>query len=159
MISALYLRTAPAEHALREGSRTIKVDEVLSPSELVPQILHYATKDVHREQLYACDFYRELDKRVPFKSEASDEELVWRMNVDHPIVYVLVAEMGQQPLHVVNDVYGDLVVYPDDAVQEAVHKMQVLCSELGYEVLNEPVKSEEEQLEEDEQGPEEDASE
>lgn len=148
LLSALYRPSLKRDEDGHEGrqsydSELIRVAELLDEETLSAQILEYATKNLYREQLYACDFYKDLDKRVPLGAEGRSAEgrnasVVWRMNVDHPIVYVLVADMGQQPMHTINDIYGDLVVYEDEDVQEAVRRMQLICSSAGYDILNEP---------------------
>lgn len=138
LISVLY---GARKEEVEEEEGTIKVDELLERDELAAQILEYITQDTYREQIYACDFYKGLDKRVPVRD---DQEVVWRMNADHTIVYVLVADLGQQPIHINNDAYGAIVVYPDDAIQEAIQGMQELISSMGHTIYNEPIQETEE---------------
>lgn len=129
----------------RGSAGVIHMREEMSDEQLVANIMAHATKNLYREQLYVCDLYNGLDERIPAREEEEDEdapqegdESLWRMNVDHPIVYVLIAQKGQQPIHIVEDVYGTLVVYKDAQVKDGVAHLRSLCSKAGYEFLNVP---------------------
>lgn len=120
-------------HSLRDR-------EEISNEQLVAETMSHATKNLLREQLYVCDLYKGLDERIPTPQEDSTdvEESLWRMNVDHPLVYVLVTQHGQQPIHVMDDEYGALVVYTNAQVKDGIAHLRTLCSKAGYEFLNVP---------------------
>jgi len=125
----------------RGSAGVIHMREEMSDEQLVANIMAHATKNLYREQLYACDLYNGLDERIPAHEEDEEGEggeSLWRMNVDHPIVYVLIAQKGQQPIHIVEDVYGTLVVYKDAQVKDGIAHLRSLCSKAGYEFLNVP---------------------
>ena len=70
------------------------------------------------------DFYKKLDERIPIQE---DTPSVWRMSIDHPVVYILVNMKGVQPIHIIEDKYGDMVIFKDEHVQMAVQEMKDLC--------------------------------
>ena len=117
---------------------SIQVEDI-DDETLISQIVSMATENTYRQgnEIYRCDLYKGLDKRIPF-SEDAKEQSVWRMKDDHPLVNVLVSEKGQQPIHIIEDTYGDLVIYEDSVVEEGISHLIVLCSQLGYEILNDP---------------------
>lgn len=117
--------------------KPIRVGTLLSEEDLVAETMQYVGRALYRDKIYVADFYRELDQRVP-ETEEDSVGIVWRMNVDHPLVYVLVAELGQQPIHVIDDFYGEIVAYGDAEVQEGVQHLVSLCSAQGYTIYNEP---------------------
>ena len=70
------------------------------------------------------DFYKKLDERIPVQEDAPS---VWRMSIDHPVVYILVSMKGIQPIHIIEDRYGDMVIFKDEHVQVAVQEMKDIC--------------------------------
>jgi len=115
-------------------SSSLSMETDVSDETLVQEMMALARKDAYRDMVYRCDLYKGLDQRV----SENALHVVWRINVDHPLVYVLIAEKGQQPIHLVNDVYGDMVVYDDADVEEALDYLISLCSKAGHEIMNNP---------------------
>lgn len=77
-------------------------------------------EDVIVGSLRKRDFFKKLDERIPVDSDLPS---VWRMSMDHPVVYILTNLKGIQPIHIIEDKYGDMVVYKNEHVQNAVSEM------------------------------------
>jgi hypothetical protein len=94
----------------------------VSDEELVAQIVKVITKrDTEKVgDLSRGDFYNKLDERIPVDDTMPT---MWRMSMDHPVVYILSNLKHIQPVHIIEDNYGDMVIYKDDHVQEAVQEM------------------------------------
>lgn len=139
LLATLGFEWNPPKGDMSDNVRALQMPVEITDEQLVDEITGLVTRNLYRDTIYMCDFYRGLDERIP-SSEKEDEKKssVWRINVDHPLVYVLVAKKGQQPIHIVDDLYGTLVVYNDDVVQEGIRILQELCSKADYTILNQP---------------------
>lgn len=141
LLATLGFEWNPPKGDMNDNVRALQMPEEITDEQLVNEVMGLVTRNLYRDAIYMCDFYRGLDQRIP-SLESDDEEekknSVWRINVDHPLVYVLVAKKGQQPIHIVDDLYGTLVVYNDDVVQEGIRVLQEMCSKANYTILNEP---------------------
>lgn len=125
----------------RRPIEVIKMDEIKSTESLVHEIMGTIMINLYRDEIYRCDFYRGLDQRVP--TDDTDKTILWRMNVDHPLVYVLIHEKGQQPIHITEDKFGELVVYNDEDVTDGINYLISLCTSANYTILNDPITPEE----------------
>ena len=108
----------------------------VTDEELVQKIIQIIQQQQQQDEL---NFYKKLDERIPV-----DENLpsVWRMSMDHPVVYILANLKHIQPIHIIEDSYGDMVIYKDEHVQEAVQEMKDL-----YEVHKHKLEKEKEEEE------------
>ena len=118
-------------------STTIPSPKHKEVSKVVEDAMAYIMRNTFRAEVYRCDFYRGLDQRVLMDS-GGEIAWCWRMNIDHHLVYTLVAELGHQPVHITYDHYGNIVVYSNDAVEEAIEHLVTLASVHGHVIMDTP---------------------
>lgn len=118
----------------------LQMTEEVSEEQIVLETWAHATRNLFRDKVYRSDLYKGLDQRIPveYEGDEMEDKCFWRMNVDHPLVYVLVVEFGQQPIHITDDIYGTLVVYKEDQVEQGIDHLLTLCCKNDHEVLNDP---------------------
>lgn len=110
--------------------------------ELVEQAYMMAKMDTFRENdvVYRCDFFKGLCRRVPatLQNGLTENDVVWRIEIEHPIIEILVRHGIGQPIHHIKDYYGDQLVYRNETVQTGISVLIDLCSQHGYHVENDP---------------------
>lgn len=143
LLTTLGFEWNPPTYVPGAKTDTIKMEETVSDERLVVEIMSFATKNTYRVPIYRCDFYKGLDPRVPVSenTHSISEDIMFRMNIDHPLVYVLVTEYGQQPVHITEDYYGELAVYRGADVEDGITYLISLCSAAGYEIQPDPVET------------------
>lgn len=138
MLASDFLGQQYEEYDLEGGypSDAIEMENVMTEEELAMQAYSAAKNQTHREDVYESDFYRDLNARIP--SEDSGNSIVWRVDVDHPVVVVLTDVLGQNPIHLISDIYGDQLIYGDHDVRSAIQYLLDLCQKYELPVSPTP---------------------
>ena len=125
-----------------------QLDEIESEKELVNMAYLCASNGNFRasKKVYVSDFYKDLNPRIPHNAESPDD-IVWRVDVDHPVVEILAVKIMAQPVHRIYDQFGDLLFYQNDDLQAAVGTLIELCTKYDLEVLPDPTIEEKEEKE------------
>lgn len=116
-----------------------------SDIDLVTVVYGGALHNNHRTPpvVYTCDFYKDFNARLPSNGD-SQADVVWRVDIDHPVVIVL-NQLMAEPIHRIYDRFGDQLFYRDQDLRAAVNELVSLCVENGYSVSPDPPQQQQEE--------------
>jgi len=117
----------------------VDLQEPPNEMELVALAYGSASNNNYRESgaVYMSDFYKDLNPRIPRQGDSKDD-IVWRMDVDHPVVTVLMTRIMAQPVHRIYDQFGDQLFYRNQDLEAGVAELITMCTQNGYTVLPDP---------------------
>ena len=113
----------------------IELREVLTEEQLALRAYSAAKHQSFRDEVYIDDFFKNFSARVPTENN-QDTTVVWRIDADNPVVTILVEVLGAEPIHVIDDIYGEQVIFKDNDVQVAVNHLVELCGK--YDLIVTP---------------------